>query len=364
MVNPPRAAFANIDPRIDYFEKAAETQNFGDYLPELFAKELLRYPKIEADVFRLVGSVISEKWIRWDLARANGKVSGLIALWLCGARNETPLSDATRKHCLFFGVRGPRTRDLLKLPADTVLGDPGLLAPLFHKPAQHAATAGKAICIPHIEDPKNEAELLALSGAEAIVYPVVDSSEAGLREILDKIAGAEFVLSGSLHGAIIACAYGVPFAFWNTGHVDAPFKWDDFAQSVGIEARFAVNLTEGREIWNEHISVNSRPPSLAAMLDVCPFVVRPAKLIQALALDGTIDREEAHRVALALDRLDDSSLDTARALIRRSAIHRDARESIVAVGSRRLRISLRRLARRASPKFVRETFRAIRLRGS
>lgn len=359
-----RAAFADLDTRIEYFEKTARTQNFGDYLPELFAKELLTYPKVEADVFRLVGSVISEKWIRWDLSRANGQVRGLIALWLCGARNDTPLSAATRAHCMFFGVRGPRTRDILELPPETVLGDPGLLAPLFHVPSPHAATAGKAICIPHVEDPKSEAELLACSGSEAIVYPVIDSSEAALRDILDKIAGAEFVLTGSLHGAIIACAYGVPFAFWDSGHIDAPFKWEDFAFSIATEPRFAANLAEGRTIWAQHTRPCLQLPSLAAMLDVCPFVVKPGKLVEALALDGLVDPACATTVAATLAMRDGASLDIARAMIARSAELRAARERIVVVSGKRLGLGARRLIRRLAPRIVRTMLRTRRLRGS
>jgi hypothetical protein len=98
---------------------------------------------------------------------------------------------------------------------------------------------GRTICIPHIHEPKPHDELLRLSGAELILSPEIDASEDALRDLLDKIASAEFVLTGSLHGAIIACAYKRPFAFWDSGHVDVPFKWEDFARSVNIPAIFA-----------------------------------------------------------------------------------------------------------------------------
>jgi hypothetical protein len=31
-------------------------------------------------------------------------------------------------------------------------------------------------------------------------------------------------LAGALHGAIIACAYRVPFAYYDSGKIDLPFK--------------------------------------------------------------------------------------------------------------------------------------------
>ena len=277
--------FAELDDRIDYFIKFAPTQNFGDYLPELFCKELLAYPRIDADMFRLVGSVIDERWVRRDLSRTNGHVAGLIAYWCCGARSAAGLTQQTRAHCRFFGIRGPLSRDALDLPADTVMGDPGLLAPLLHRPTPHPRTSGKAICIPHIQDGRSRDALLALSGADCLVHPEIAASEAALRDLLDQIASADFVLSASLHGAIVAAAYGRPFCFWDNGHLDVPFKWSDFARSIGIDAVFAANMTDARSIWAAfapHIVI----PPLAPILEVAPFTPQPHALLRALAHDS------------------------------------------------------------------------------
>jgi len=280
--------FRELDERIAYFVKYHHRQNFGDYLPEIICKELLSYPKIDADVFRLIGSVIDERWIRRDLRNSSGHVTGLIAFWGCGAREAVPLSRKLRSHCRFFGVRGARTRDVLGLPEDTVLGDPGLLAPLFHTPRRHPETGGKVIAIPHIQDGRSPAETLALSGADILVHPEIGASEAALRDILDRIASAAFVLTASLHGAIIAAAYGRPFAFWNNGHLDVPFKWEDFASSIGIEAMFAGNAAEGRALY-ANMAPRIRLPRLAPILQVCPFEARPSALLRALAHDGAGD---------------------------------------------------------------------------
>lgn len=277
--------FFEIDERIHYLIKHDTVQNFGDYLPEILAKELLGYPRIDADEFRLIGSVIDDRWIRRDLRRINGHQDGLIAFWGCGKRGPGPLHDKLRRHARFFGVRGPLTRDALGLPADTVLGDPGLLAPIFHPPNRHDATAGRTICVPHIQDPRAPDELLASAGTDLLVHPRIASSEAALRDILDRIASADFVLSASLHGAIIACAYGRPFAFWGNGHLDIPFKWDDFAGSVGISSRFAANLAEGRAIYREQ-QASIRVPPLAPMLRDCPFTALPSAILRALAHDA------------------------------------------------------------------------------
>lgn len=320
--------FAEIDERIDYFVKFAHRQNFGDYLPELICKELLGYPRIDADVFRLIGSVIDDRWARQDLQRINGRVAGLIAYWGCGARSEAGLDEEVSRCCRFFGVRGPLTRDALKLPPETVLGDPGFLAPLFHVPRPGVRTAGRTICIPHIQDPSPPADRLEASGCELLVQPEVDASEAALRTILDEIAAADFILTGSLHGAIIACAYGRPFAFWDPGYLDVPFKWRDLAASLEIPLVFAKSLSEGREIYSDVIAPVLKIPPRAPLLDVCPFTVRPAAYLRALALDGRLSDGLPSAVAL-LDGMSSQSFDEVVRLQRASQANRTRRSGML-----------------------------------
>jgi hypothetical protein len=68
-------------------------------------------------------------------------------------------------------------------------------------------------------------------------------------EAVVRIAGAEFVLTGSLHGAILAQAYGIPWAAYDDGYVDAPPKWNDWAAYLGIRIEFIETLSEGRQWW-------------------------------------------------------------------------------------------------------------------
>lgn len=292
-----------LDSRVRYFNRGESVQNFGDYLPEIIHKELLLHPRVEADIYRLVGSVIDAKWISRDLRHTIGIKDGTIAFWGCGARTELSAQGLPPGRCHFFGVRGPLTRDALGLPIDTVLGDPGLLAPLFHPPRTSANTAGKRICIPHVHDKKTPEELLRISGADVLISPVVKSNEAALRDILDQIAHADFVLTASLHGAIIAAAYGRPFAYWDNGHVDIEFKWRDFAASAKFEPRFVRNVDEGIEVYGRHIKPRIALPPMAKILDVCPFYARPSAILRALILDGRLNAGEIEAAARELDRL-------------------------------------------------------------
>jgi hypothetical protein len=337
-------SFGQHDDRIRYFVQGAPEQNFGDYLPELLAQVFLLQPRIDADAYRLIGSVIEPEWIRRDLRRTTGTESGCVAFWGCGKRDATPLPAHVQARCRFFGVRGPATRDALGLPADTVLGDPGLLAPLMHTPVPAPETAGRAICIPHIEDTKSDAELLALSGAEdtksdaellalsgaeQVLRPSVRADEASLRRMLDRIAAAGFVLTASLHGAIVACAYGRPFAFWDNGHVDVVFKWQDFAASIGVPCLFATDLEQGRAAYAQTLAPRIALPRLAPILDVCPFAVRPAALVRALQHDGAIGADAGpDEVAAAFAALPSARPGAVRALLDHAAMRRAERARI------------------------------------
>ena len=313
-------------------------------------------------MFRLVGSVIEDRWIRFDLARVNGLTSGLIAFWCCGARRETPIDPALLAHCRFFGVRGPRTRDLLKLPGETVLGDPGLALPIIHRAATHPETAGKIICIPHVHDPKPAKDLLTTSGADMIVRPEIEASASALRDVIDRIASARFVLTGSLHGAIVACAYGRPFAFWNSGHIDAPFKWADFAESVGIAAEFVETAAHGRSVYDARIAPNLAIPPLSPILEVCPFEVKPAILLRALAHDGLLDPQVATAAGAALASLEAQVPPDIHTLHAASNIHRRHASRARVQLARRSALLLRDM-RRLLPRGLRERLRRAYING-
>jgi hypothetical protein len=53
MSNTEHNGFREHDSRINYFVKGAPTQNFGDYLPQILAKEFMLHPRVEADIYRL-----------------------------------------------------------------------------------------------------------------------------------------------------------------------------------------------------------------------------------------------------------------------------------------------------------------------
>jgi hypothetical protein len=175
------------------------------------------------------------------------------------------------------------TRDILGLPADTPIGDPALLVPLLHRPRPVVA---HTVCVPHFHDETDDADLLGRTGVSKVLRARVAGTLDALLEVIDVIAGAEFVLAGALHAAILACAYGRPFAFYDSGRVDLPFKWADFSASIGVPTVFVRTLAKGRSAWDELLAPVMRRPAVTPVLEVFPGVVRPALLAMARAWDG------------------------------------------------------------------------------
>jgi hypothetical protein len=289
------------DPRIIHWRQGEPEQNFGDFFTELMAQEVFLFPRVDSDIYRIVGSCISE-WMIWDdLLKLGRQDNGRISYWGCGLRDETPIHPNVVERCRFHGVRGPLSRDVLGLPLDTPLMDPGLLAPLIHTPRPVPRASGRVLCMPHIADPKGDDELLKMSGAQAVVRPAVKNDVEELRKLLDVIASAEFLLTGSLHGAIFACAYNVPFAFWDNGHLDISFKWRDFAGSVGIPSVFVRNVEDGLKAYAELIAPVITRPKTFPLLSDSPIEVRPSVLVRSLVMDGVVSATDVDEVVEALE---------------------------------------------------------------
>jgi len=258
-------------------------ENVGDFLSFYFVNRLFTSTRVAADVYRLVGSVITATRIRKDVESIARKSGARIAFWGCGCREDKALPPDVSAHASFHGVRGPLTRRVLGLPPDTPLGDPGLLLPLLHVPRGSERTRNKTIFVPHILDVLNKPQdtLLQCAEADLLVSPVVDNTLEAVERFIDDICSADFVIAGSLHAAIIACAYGVPFSYFDTGHIDQPFKWRDFSASIGTGTYFPRNRHDAEAVYRHFLKGRINRPPLAPLLMAAPL--RPRDEIVELA---------------------------------------------------------------------------------
>lgn len=275
----------NSDSKITYWLKNQPTQNFGDMLSELLFAALKKRTHFswpqgdisgEYDVIHLIGSCISNYHITKDLEYVRGMGGKRIAFWGCGVRSDEALDSDLLTRCAFLGVRGPLTRDFLKLKKSTPIGDPGLLMPFLYAPRPSKSFEGKTICVPHFLEKKSDAALLEMSRAQAILRPNLPNRMESLLSFVDAIASARFVLAGALHAAIVAYAYGRPFAYFDSGYIDVPFKWADFAASIQMPCHFAMTVEEGLGAFDMQSS-QYKMPSLIDLLACAPY--KPPKAL-------------------------------------------------------------------------------------
>lgn len=235
-----------------------------------------------------IGSILSNNTI--------SQISAPIDVWGCGWRG-TPLPAAVVGRMQIHAVRGPRTADSLALSANTPLGDPALLLPQLK--ATTIKHHGYTLVIPHFfrVDQISAVQRCKLTGCDELLSIRVIGTPIPGRRIsprrlpqmmrawvqlgipirtawpaIHRIAGAAFVLSGSLHGAILAQAYGVPWAAFDDGYVDVPAKWHDWADYLGIQIRFVSTLAEGEQWWQTE-GCHGALRDLAPLLSAFPYPI-------------------------------------------------------------------------------------------
>ena len=137
-------------------------------------------------------------------------------------------------------VRGPLSQarcHALGIAAPSVFGDPALLTSRFIQ-KKYAPISGRIGLIPHVVDwdtlsnPK-----LGLQKS----YHFIDIRTSDIENFVDEITKCEYVASTSLHGVILAEAFGVP-AVWcevSDNVVGKGFKFHDYFAGTAREAHAA-----------------------------------------------------------------------------------------------------------------------------
>jgi succinoglycan biosynthesis protein ExoV len=176
-------------------------------------------------------------------------------------------------------VRGPLTAAKLGLPAEKGIIDPAVLIadmPEF----QNLPRIHKKTFVPHWES------------AEFGMWPAV-CEPAGLtyldprgdaRTVIRHIAQSEMIVAESMHGAILADAFRVPWIAVTTSRSINNFKWNDWASSVGTsyEPRYVPVSTRAEAIakrsrfWGLRFDNGAPQQALAAEANDSNVLTRPA----------------------------------------------------------------------------------------
>ncbi|QQA42256.1 polysaccharide pyruvyl transferase family protein [Pelagovum pacificum] len=204
--------------------------NFGDALSPLVVshvsgREVILGDRSEVDLFA-VGSIMIRARRGYNQPQENRPT-----IWGTGMMgpHKTDFVDNVD----FAAVRGPITASLLGL-GQLPFGDPGLiLSELAKTEVERGDRVG---VIPHhgdFKDPQTKGQIAALPWSDDFV--LIDPRNDDPLDVADQIQACRHVFSASLHGLIIADAFGVPNT-WVAGreiHSTASFKFLDYFLSVG-----------------------------------------------------------------------------------------------------------------------------------
>ena len=202
--------------------------NFGDQLSPVVLEWVIhatpewvthRYPGKILAIGSIIGRALAARDIVWG--------SGLI-------RDTTVVPPPATT---FLAVRGPLTRARIAGDVPEVYGDPALLLPLFHSGS--IDKKHRVGIVPHYVD----RDALRVEDPAMVVIDVGKH----WRYVVDTIRSCEVILSSSLHGLIVAEAYGIP-AVWiriTDAVVGDGFKFNDYFLATGRDTSVPMDWERG-----------------------------------------------------------------------------------------------------------------------
>ena len=225
----------------DYYDNGKEPHNLGDELAMPIVNFMLDKKGIKID--KLVNgrkhllTVGSGGLASFQNATMWG--TGIMYDGLKGYWYEKYYNSNHRKLDL-RAVRGPLTREVfLRLghKCPEVYGDPAILMPLIYQPKSVEKTHEYMI----IPQYTTENEVRKYYPDEMIISMNSDD----FKSVIDRIASCKKVYCSSLHGIILAEAYGVPAVFFRGVHSNIDFKYKDYYASTGrYDVPMAFSLAE------------------------------------------------------------------------------------------------------------------------
>lgn len=151
--------------------------------------------------------------------------------------------DANHRKLDLRAVRGPLTREVfmrLGHKCPEIYGDPGILMPIIYQPDFNVVNRGsKEYAIIPQYTTENEVRKYFTDDM------VISMNSNDYKSVIDQIVSCKKVYSSSLHGIILAEAYGVPAVFFRGIHSNIDFKYKDYYASTGrYDVPMANNLAE------------------------------------------------------------------------------------------------------------------------
>lgn len=205
-----------------------ERGNFGDELAPIIlgwiADRPIEYVSYaEKNKLLLVGSIMT-RWKENDV------------IWGTGTMYDKDITAP--KGVKILAVRGPLSKQKIKgAEVPEIYGDPALLMPKIYTP-KSIGRRYKVGIIPHYVDQNR----FIIDDSSMLVIDVGDHPF----KIIDQINSCDVIVSSSLHGIIVAEAYGVPAVWLQVSDkvLGGNHKFNDYFLSTGREVRNPIRVVD------------------------------------------------------------------------------------------------------------------------
>lgn len=202
--------------------------NLGDYLGFVVTNWMLERKGLSLDDY------VEKKKHLFTVGSGAVKSYQNMTLWGSGVERELPqlirriFQRRWYRKLDIRAVRGPLSRKyLMKLGhhCPEVYGDPAILMPLIYKGSEVGKLHNVSI-IPQLVTEKRIRE----------EYPeshIISMNTNDYKSVIDQIIQSKLIISSSLHGVILADAYGVPSVWYRGLGKSIDFKYLDYYASTG-----------------------------------------------------------------------------------------------------------------------------------
>jgi pyruvyltransferase len=206
-----------------WWEPADQGVNVGDYLSKVIVAEVLSLRDLE------ITDKVDKNLRLFAIGSVLHFAKSHECVWGSGVNGKIDPAMHRFSSLDVRAVRGPLTREFLRargIDVPEIYGDPGLLMPLLFPAALLQPDRGTQpyIVIPHLhEAPEKFADF-----TEQLLLPTAKPAT-----FVSEMLRARLVVSSSLHGIILAEAYGIPAIFIDSNNGESRFKYDDYYQGTG-----------------------------------------------------------------------------------------------------------------------------------
>lgn len=212
---------------------ASSKPNFGDWLsPEIVAHlsgRKVEHSSIDKCDILAVGSLLQRV--------KEGFFKRQINVWGTGYIDQP---EQKKSRHIYHAVRGKQSAAAIKNAQIDSFGDPGLLVDQIYT---KSVTTKRLGIVPHYKDQDNAfLKRLATETDNTVVIDVFESP----KQVVEKITQCEFVVSSSLHGLIIADAFGIPNQWLQVSDNvrGNGWKFADYYSVFGIESPKPFTFSE------------------------------------------------------------------------------------------------------------------------